>query len=111
MTNIPVPLHIREFIVDTIEQGFGDQYDILSDSAKEEVIDKLCSIVSTLFAGANVNDQFMTNDLRFLQLWILNTVVLISHCKVGRATDLCRLLASDFSFRALDEDWIQHPDG
>jgi len=104
MTNTPVPLHVREFVIDVVKQGFGDQYGMLTDEAANEVINMLCSAVDALFTGVDDDERFVTSNLRLLQLWILNTVVLRAQCKGGIITSGCAILSQDTRFQLLDGD-------
>ena len=104
MKNSPVPLHVREFVIDTVNQGFGDQIEMLADHVADEVIDMLCAVIDALFTGTNDDERFMTSNLRLLQLWILNAVVLRSQCKGGIITSGCVILSQDTRFQLLNGD-------
>ena len=104
MTKTPVPLHVREFVIDTVNQGFGDQIEMLADHVADEVIDMLCAVVDALFTGTNDDERLMTSNLRLLQLWILNTVVLRSQCKGGIITSGCVILSQNTKFQLLNGD-------
>ena len=104
MTKTPVPLHVREFVIEVVKQGFGAQYEMLAEEAANEVISMLCSVVDALFTGGDEDQSFMTSNLRLLQLWILNTVVLRSQCGGGIITSGCVILSQDTRFQLLNGD-------
>ncbi len=98
-------MHVREFVLDTVKQGFGDTFEMLADHAVEEVIDMLCSVVDALFTGDDGDEGFTTSNQRLLQLWILNSVVLRSQCKRGSSiSGACFLLSMETKFQLLDAD-------
>ena len=104
MNKTPAQSDIREFIIAIVKQGFGDQYEMLTKHAQDAVVDMLCTLVDVMFAGANDDERFMTTNQRFLELWILNAVVLKAQCKGSLVMDACQLLAVGTKFQTLDRD-------